>query len=95
MYGAFQIMSQTTLDHPRSKSLMCRWHDRGTIFLLPVQEKPLSALDNAPYFTAFVASSLNAMPSAKADFGGKRMFSPLTAIRSARPPETPNGSRAS
>src|ERR1700675_4804277 len=39
----------------------------------PIRIDP-AALDNAPYFTAFVASSLNAIPRAKAAFGGKRMF---------------------
>jgi hypothetical protein len=32
-----------------------------------------------------VASSLKATPSAKAAFGGERMFSPVTAMRFALP----------
>jgi hypothetical protein len=42
-------------------------------------------LENAPYFTAFVASSLKAMPSARAAFGGQRMFSPVITTRFKQP----------
>ena len=42
-----------------------------------IRTHPVSP-ENAPYFTALVASSWNAMPRAKAAFGGKRMFSPVT-----------------
>src|ERR1019366_6284197 len=103
MHRAFKLVGQTTLEHPRSKSLMCRRCDRGPPFSVqlsrsrfpagavsivhPIRIDP-AALDNAPYFTAFVASSLKEMLSAKAAFGGKRIFSPVITMRSARPPET-------
>ena len=54
-----------------------------------------ASLANAPYFTALVASSLNTMPRAKADFGENGMFSPLTTMRSTRPLGIPKGSKAS
>src|SRR6185295_479360 len=48
--------------------------------------------EKAPYLTALVASSLNAMPSASAALGDSRIFLPSIVKRSARPPATPNGS---
>jgi len=49
------------------------------------------SLEKAPYFSAFVASSLRAMPSTKVALGGKRIALPLIAIRFARPPVPTNG----
>jgi hypothetical protein len=81
MYRAFQLVGQTTLDHPRSKSPVCWRLDGRAIFLLPALEKSFSSgcrrrclpdqkkssrLGQGTVFNR----SLNAMLRAKAAFGG-------------------------
>jgi hypothetical protein len=98
MYDAFQLMGQTTLEH--QIQIPCLPAARPGYHLSPFSPAKaaglpvwsivhsiridLAACDNAPYFTAFVARSLNAMPRAEAAW--RRMFSHVIAIRSARPP---------
>ena len=53
------------------------------------------SFENAPYLTAFVASSWSAIQRARVAFGGRRTLSPVIAMHSVRSFTTPNGSNAS
>src|ERR1700730_7456241 len=68
------------------------FNDGTTVQVISIEP---ASFENAPYFAALVASSLNAIPNARVTLGDSRILSPATTKRLSRVPETPNGSNAS